>query len=48
MKPIETTFKRIETKYVVSKEILEQIDSRFKGIFSRRRLSNFNNIKYLL
>jgi len=37
MKPIETTFKRIETKYVVSKEIL-----------SRRRLSNFNNIKYLL
>ena len=25
MKPIETTFKRIETKYVVSKEILDKL-----------------------
>ena len=25
MKPIETSFKRIETKYVVSKEILDKL-----------------------
>ena len=48
MKPIETTFKRIETKYVVSKEILDKLVQDLKEYISRRRLSNFNNIKYLL
>ena len=48
MKPLETTFKRIETKYIISKDKLDKLIQDLKEYFSRRRLSNFNYFKYLL
>lgn len=48
MKPLETSFERIETKYMVSKTDLQDLNRRFERLPHRGRLSDFDHFQYLL